>query len=58
MQTKNVKRIKNDKNLSNENINNESEDFIIGFISGPLDKKIIRNLEKELLNEKYHQKKR
>lgn len=55
MQTNNVK---NDKNLSKENINNESEDFIIGFISGPLDKKIIRNLEKELLNEKYHQKKR
>lgn len=58
MQTNNVKKIKNDKNLSKENINNESEDFIIWFISGPLDKKIIRNLEKELLNEKYHQKKR
>lgn len=58
MQTNNVKKIKNDKNLSKENINSESEDIIIGFISGPLDKKIIRNLEKELLNEKYHQKKR
>ncbi|MPL66259.1 hypothetical protein SDC9_11928 [bioreactor metagenome] len=58
MQINNVKKIKNDKNLSKKNINNESEDFIIGFISGPLDKKIIRNLEKELLNEKYHQKKR
>lgn len=58
MKTNNVKKIKNDKNLSKENINSESEDFIIGFISGPLDKKIIRNLEKELLNEKYHQKKR